>query len=262
MDELSQQMPMKSISFAGHTREELRLLAPTTLVVLPLGATEQHGPHLPVGTDYYTVEHLGLEAAKAAAKQIPVVVAPALPYGCSEHHLPFGATLSLQTEVYYRVVCDLLRSLALDGFRSVFLLNGHGGNHELIQLAARDTALKHPILVGAASYWHLAWEGLVGLDAHQGAGLPGHAGRFETSVMLALRGPMVSSKQPHRDVVVGSDPNRPTPLWRNERHGSWQAIDGYTDSPDNATAELGERYLPVLIDSVARTLIEFYRSAA
>src|SRR6476646_1985783 len=117
-------MKPKSILFAEHTRRELRELAPSTLLVLPLGATEQHGPHLPTGTDFLTVEHLAREAAHQIAADLPVLVAPTLPFGCSEHHLPFGGTLSFTTETYYWILCDLLRSLVLDGFQQIFLLNG------------------------------------------------------------------------------------------------------------------------------------------
>src|SRR5215471_4901645 len=109
-------MQPKSLLFADHTREELRKLAPETLVIVPLGATEQHGPHLPVGTDFFTVDHLAHEAARVVAAKLPVLVAPSLPFGSSDHHLPFGGTFSLQTETYYHVLCDLLKSLALGGF--------------------------------------------------------------------------------------------------------------------------------------------------
>lgn len=250
-------MEQKSLLFADHSRTELAALAPSAVVVLPLGATEQHGPHLPVGTDFMIVTHLAQEAARSIQARIPVLLAPTLAFGCSEHHVPFGGTCSLQTEVYYRVLCDLIRSVALGGFRKIFLLNGHGGNQEIMQLAARDMALAHEIKVGAGSYWNLAWDRLVEFDAHKGARLPGHAGRFETSVMLALRGEMVSRDRPHRDNATGSDPRYPARPFRLEQHGSWQAIDGYTDSPASASEILGQQYLPVLIESVARTLIEF-----
>ncbi|MGH9628196.1 MAG: creatininase family protein, partial [Bryobacteraceae bacterium] len=207
----------KSLLFADYTREELRALAASALVVLPLGATEQHGPHLPVGTDYMTVEHLAMGSAARAAVEIPVLVAPTLPFGCSEHHLPFGGTLSLGTQVYYGVICSLLRSLALDGFRRIFLLNGHGGNHELIQVAARDLALEHNIQVGAASYWTLAWDALMALNANKSANVPGHAGKFETSVMMALHGDMVSPGLPQRTGIADSDPSSPYAPWRLER---------------------------------------------
>ena len=119
------------------TREKARELAPHTLLVLPVGAVEQHGPHLPVGTDYLTVEHVARGAAEQAQKAISVLVAPTLPFGSSHHHLSFGGTLSLATETYYRVLADLGESMIVSGFRSLVLINGHGGNHELIQLVAR-----------------------------------------------------------------------------------------------------------------------------
>jgi creatinine amidohydrolase len=248
----------KSLLFEDHTREELRALSEAALVVVPLGATEQHGPHLPVGTDYLTVEHLAVEAARRVSSHVPVLVAPALPYGCSEHHLPFGGTLSLGSKLYYDVLCGLIRSLARSGFRRMFLLNGHGGNHELMQIAARDMALEHEIQVGAASYWLLARDSLLAHGAHKGANLPGHAGRFETSLMLALRGEMVSPQRPARaepaDGAVQDDP------LRTEKSGFWQSIDGYTDSPVSATAALGKEYLPLLIEDVAEAFYRFYRS--
>src|SRR5687768_1780092 len=117
--------------FAELNREELRAIATEALVILPLGATEQHGPHLPSGTDTFAVSSIAQKAAELAAGHIPVVVTPPLPFGSSAHHLVFGATLSLSTETYYRALCDLIESLVQDSFAKIFLLNGHGGNHEL-----------------------------------------------------------------------------------------------------------------------------------
>lgn len=252
-------MEQTSIFFADHTRERLNVLAPSALVLIPLGAVEQHGPHLPTGTDYYTVDHLAREAAKLLQPELPVLVTPALAFGSSDHHLPFGGTLSLSTQVYYSVLVDLLRSLSTCGFRRIFFLNGHGGNHEIMQLAARDLALQKKIAVGAASYWNLAWDALIATGAHEFR-LPGHAGRFETSLMLALRNECVSLDRPRRDDALGSDPRGFSPM-RIERHGSWQEIDGYSDSPASASAELGQSYLRVIVSAVASSLRDFYRTA-
>jgi creatinine amidohydrolase len=108
------------------TREEARAVAPDTLLVLPVGATEQHGPHLPVGVDAYTVTHIARVAAAEVAGQLPVLVAPTLPFGSSHHHLPFGGTLSLGTETYYRVLADLAESLVAGGFRRIFIHRAFG----------------------------------------------------------------------------------------------------------------------------------------
>ena len=222
------------------TREALNRIAPQALAVLPVGATEQHGPHLPVGTDSFTVEHLARAASAEAARSIPVVVAPTLRVGSSHHHIPFGGTLSLGTETYYRVIFELGESLILSGFKRLFILNGHGGNNELIQLAARDLALKHPVQVAAAAYWTIAWDDLVRERAHEYGPLPGHAGVFETSQIMALRPELVSEAKPHRDTVERSDPRSFFGPYRVEAHGAWQAIDGYSDSPDRADGERGK----------------------
>ena len=240
------------------TRDEARAIAPDALALLPVGATEQHGPHLPTGTDTFAVEHLAREAAQTVSDRVPIVVAPTLPFGSSHHHLPFGGTMSLGTETYYRVVFDLAESLIVGGFRRVMILNGHGGNNELIQLVVRDLALKHPAHLAAASYWVPAWDALVEQEAHLDGRLPGHAGAFETSLMLALRPELVREPRPHRDAATGSDPRSASPPVRLERHGSWQEIDGYSDSPDRGSAERGHAFLGAIVESVGRALVEFY----
>lgn len=246
--------------FEEHTRTELRELAPKALLVLPVGATEQHGPHLPVGTDRITAEYVARAAAEQASAHIPLLVAPTLPFGSSEHHLPFGGTMSLSSETYYRVLSDLCESLITCGFRRIFILNGHGGNNELIQLVARDIALRRPAHLAAGAYWTIAWDALVDAQAYVRAGLPGHAGAFESSLIMALRPELVREPRPHHDDPAGSDPRAPFAPYRVELHGAWQRINGYTDSPDQADAERGRCYLDVTIGAVSRALVAFYHS--
>lgn len=238
------------------TREDL-LAARESLVVLPVGATEQHGPHLPVGTDFLFVESIARKAAASAAKQIPVLVAPTLPFGSSHHHLPFGGTLSLSTEVYHRAVYELAESIITSGFCKLFILNGHGGNHEIIQLVVRDLALKYPAALAAGSYWDVAESELVGEDARTRGLMPGHAGAFETSLMLSLRSDLVREPRPAR---ANSPDDAPT-TYRCELHGFWQESDGYTDSPAAGTAANGESYFAVTVHAVARAFVEFFHAA-
>ena len=246
--------------FAEMNREQLRTAAPLALVVLPIGATEQHGPHLPTGTDLFTVESLAREAAAQVAEDIPVIVTPALPFGSSHHHFVFGGTLSLSTETYYKVLFEFLESLVMDGFKRMFLVNGHGGNHELAQLAARDIALRHPVNAAAASYWTAAWEDLIAAEAHKGRRLPGHAGDFESSIMLSLRPDLVPAERPHRDGVFETDPAGFHTPYRAERHGSWREINGFTDSPDLAMADKGKLFRTAIVQGLVRAFTEFYRS--
>lgn len=240
------------------TREDARSIAADALLVFPVGATEQHGPHLPVGTDFLTVEHVTRAAAASISASVPVVVAPTLPFGSSHHHLPFGGTMSLSTETYFRVMVDLCESLIGDGFKRIFIVNGHGGNHELVQLAARDLALKHPVSMAAASYWTIAWDALIAAGAHEQGHLPGHSGIYETSQMMALFPDLVSKARPHRADAESTNPRGFAAPYRVETHGSWQQMDGFSDSPDLADAERGRRYLDAVIRSLAKAFGEFY----
>jgi creatinine amidohydrolase len=244
------------------TRTDLRNLAPTTLVILPVGATEQHGPHLPVGTDSFAVEYVARAVAELVSPELPLLVAPTLPFGSSHHHLPFGGTLSLGTETYYRVLTDLIESLIVGGFRRVFILNGHGGNHELTQLVARDVARTHSADLAAASYWVTARDALATAGADSHADVPGHAGAFETSLVMALRPELVGEPRPHRDQETDAGPSSSSTVVRSEFHGYWERIDGFTDSPVRADAERGRVYVDAIVPAVAAAVAKFYRTSA
>jgi creatinine amidohydrolase len=241
------------------TRVEAAARAPDALAVLPVGATEQHGPHLPLGTDFFTVEHVARAAAREAGAEIDVLVTPTLPFGSSHHHFPFGGTISLSTERYYGALADMVESLIVDGFRRVFVLNGHGGNHELIQLAARDLALRHPVNIGAASYWDLARAACLASDPDLGGNLPGHAGLFETSLIMALRPDLVRAPIPERSDAERERARVPSTPFRAERAGWWIGLDGFTDGPHLASAERGERLLGIIVPAVADAFVQFAR---
>jgi creatinine amidohydrolase len=246
--------------FEELSRVALRRAAGDALFVWPVGATEQHGPHLPVGTDAFHADRVTRDAAAIAARDIPVVVVPTLPFGSSPHHLPFGGTMSITTETYYRVLFELAESLVIGGVRRVFIVNGHGGNHELVQLVARDLVLRHAVDVAAGSWWAMAWDALVEGGAHEVGRLPGHSGAFETSLVMAMRPELVDASLPHRDDPGSTDPRRFGGLHRAEIHGFWQDIDGYTDSPDLGSPDLGQRYLGLAAQAVADQLVAFWKS--
>jgi creatinine amidohydrolase len=241
------------------TRVEAAARAPEALVVLPVAATEQHGPHLPLGTDTLIVERVARAAAERARSGWDVLVAPTLPFGSSHHHLPFGGTISMATERYYNSLIDMTTSLIVDGFRRIFLLNGHGGNHEIIQLVARDLALQYPVNIAAASYWDLGRATLMEHAPEILTSYPGHAGHFETSAIMAIRPDLVQSPLPHRDedevqrVAMLGGP------FRAERAGFWTSIAGHTDTPHRASAELGERLLDMIEPAVAEAYLQFTR---
>ena len=122
------------------TREEIAALAPEALLVLPVGSTEQHGPHLATGTDALIATAIAERAAAAAASPPTILLAPTLAYGASAHHLPFGGTLSLDVATFQLVLRDLLASAASAGVGRVFVLNGHGGNAAACAIAVAEAS--------------------------------------------------------------------------------------------------------------------------
>lgn len=239
------------------TRGEAAARAPGALAVLPVGATEQHGPHLPLGTDFLAVEHIARSAAALAQPETDVLVTPTLPFGSSHHHYPFGGTISLATEHYYAALRDMVESLVIAGFQRVFILNGHGGNHELVQLVARDLILRHPVNLAAASYWDLARATLLEHEPDLGRHLPGHAGLFETSLIMAIRPDLVSPSLPQRGAAEQAAATVAAVPFRVERAGWWQSLDGFTDGPALASAERGTRLLQSIVLAVAEAFVQF-----
>jgi creatinine amidohydrolase len=241
------------------TREDVRALAPRAVVILPTAAIEQHGPHLPICVDRVIGEAVAERAARRAAPAATILVAPAVAYGISAHHFPFPGVLSLAPEQFIGVLRDLADSFVRSGFRRIFILNAHGGNDEAVRLAARQIALDQHVLCGAASYWTLAWDALVGEGRAFDLGrLPGHAGAFETSLMLALRPELLedATLPPAVATLVPSVPAGSRPLIARPETSDGQT-GGYSDDPARATPDAGERFLEIVSREVARTLVEF-----
>lgn len=248
-------------SLAHATRTDL-VPDPGDLVLLPVGACEQHGPHLPTGTDSLIVGEIAARVAVDLQDDIRTMVAPTLPVGYSRHHLPFGATISVSAATYQQLLVEICGSLVQSGFRKLFLLNGHGGNADIVNVVAREVALEHGIPVGAGSYWVMAWQQLVAEGAHERTRLPGHAGAFETSVVMALRPELVRTDAlPSRAGEFGSDANGFYGPYLAEDQANWLAIDGYSDSPAAASAADGERWLAAAVAGVGTALRRFHADA-
>jgi creatinine amidohydrolase len=268
----------RSVLLAELTREQIRALAPGATVVLPTAAIEQHGPHLPTLTDTAACGAVCQRAAEAAGEQgATVLVAPVMWIGHSHHHFPHPGVLSLSTGTFVQVLRELGDSLVRTGFRRIAIVNGHGGNDELVRVAARDihNAYNPPVggpvvpagaevrgvSVAATSYWTAAWAELVPVvQGERHGALPGHAGAFETSLVLALRPELVDQASyppalPARPVSAVPT-QTPTVIRAGESLG---AGPGYTDDPRQASAAAGERYLEAIARGLSAFLIDFHR---
>lgn len=229
--------------WAELTRGEIGDAAPSALTVVPVGSTEQHGPHLASGTDAALVTAIAERAAAAASRPDTILLAPTLAYGASDHHLPFGATLSLRVATFQRVLADVLSSAAQAGARRVFVLNGHGGNAAACAIAVAEASRELGLVAATAMPSDL-------VDPNEIEGpVQGHAGSFETSLMLALYPervrPDLATPSPG-----GAARSRPRGLVVGEP-GRWQELDGFTDRPDDASRERGEQALAACVAAVA-----------
>lgn len=230
------------------TREELRAVAAEALLVVPVGATEQHGPHLATGTDAVIAATVADRAAAAARSPDTILLAPTLAYGASDHHLPFGGTLSLRVETFGLVVRDLLASAAAAGVRRAFVLNSHGGNKAACAVAVAEAAREQGILAATALISEL-----VDPAAVEGA-VAGHAGSFETSLMLAVAPDRVRLAL-RRPSPGGAARSRARGVTLGEP-GRWEELDGFTDRPDEASSERGVRALEVCVAAAAAAFEE------
>ena len=153
-------------------------------LVMVLAATEQHGAHLPLATDRLIGEHF----ASTLHQQLPdrVLLLPTVSVGCSEHHMDFPGSLTLTHETFISQVEDIVRSVIAHGFTNILLLNSHGGNQGVGQILIEKLGKNHSeanILL--ATWWKLNRDALVVLN-ESGVGGTGHAGEFETSLMLLI----------------------------------------------------------------------------
>jgi creatinine amidohydrolase len=165
-----------------------RLDPERTVVLLPLSAVEQHGPHLPLGTD--ALINAGLVAALAGrALRADVLVLPGQVIGHSLEHLGFPGTLSLAAEVLLEAWTALAQSVAAAGLRKIVLLNTHGGNNALVHVAALRMRAEHSLLAVRANY--SAFGSPAGLFKVEELRDGLHGGEMETSLMLHLHPELV-----------------------------------------------------------------------
>lgn len=248
---------MKDCYFHQHTREEIAQYAASGCpVIVPLAATEQHGPHLPVFTDSLICEHIVNQAATLACEQTPMLVTPVFTVGCSDHHLQFSGTLSFTSATYLAMLNDIAESLVTCGFKKIIFINGHGGNEKIMHQITSDIAVKHPVWTASASYWSIAAKALEDVQAKEVGMVPGHAGGFETSLIMALRPEWVKREQ-----MTSSHVERPwlgtgIPGTFIGRHKELTGYDGYTDAPHLATAAKGEAYLNAIVGAVSDWLLQ------
>ena len=210
-------------------------LEKASVVLLPVGSTEQHGPHLPLGTDHLTAA----EVARRTAARGGWLVLPTVPVGVSEHHRQFWGTLWVEPGVLRDYVVGIARSLASHGVRRLVFVNGHGGNTAALDEAAR--VLRREGIFAFVFAWWRAIPEVIAQTIETGGS---HAGEMETSAVLAFAPELVDAAR-YGEARAGAAPE-----WGKKLHGieiGFDTVDfsasGATGDPAPATAEKGEKLL-------------------
>jgi creatinine amidohydrolase len=228
-----------------------------TIAVLPLAATEQHGPHLPLGTDTYIMEGYIAKVAGRLPDELSILFLPVQNCGFSIEHKEFPGTLSVSAETLVHAWTELAECVFRAGCRKLVLLNSHGGNVSILDIIAHDLRARLGMFVAMASMHRFgAPDGLFS-DAEKAHGI--HAGDIETSLMLSFRPDLVRLDEvaefPSASVAIESDFNwlrvgRPTGF-------GWMSQDlsesGAMGDASAATARKGEAYA----DYGATAFVEF-----
>ena len=245
------------VEWARLTGPEIRAVAgrPDAMAVLPIGSLEQHGPHLPVITDTASASAAAIRAARLVSGDIPVLVLPGLWTGMSEHHLPFGGTISLNFSELQGVLRGVTRSLRAIGFARLLIVNGHGGNVEPLAVAARELAHEFGLPVVACTPWYLTRDKIAGIA--ETAETPAHACEGETSVMMAIAPDLVRTEK--FDEAVRQ---RPEPVAKYDGYSRFWSfserapVTGVRGDPRPATAAKGERFLDAQAETLAQAMLD------
>ena len=247
------------------TRDEIAALdKEKSIVLLPTSATEQHGAHLPVGTDAIILSTLVDKMVKECEFDAGnLILAPQLNVGKSNEHMGFAGTITFGTQTYYSLLHDIAAAISASGFKKLVLFNSHGGNTDMLNMISRDLRIDLGLDVFVFDWWFTPFwnEGLEGLQQSGKYGVF-HACELETSLMLAARPETV-----HMELAVDEEP---ADCFKGEKYvtvfgpvnAGWKTKDvtksGVIGAPTYATAEKGHK----LFDYACRKLLDIVNEIA
>ena len=243
------------------------------IAVLPVAATEQHGPHLSLSVDTDLVEGVVRASLPHLPADLPALFLPTQAVGYSPEHTAFAGTLTLKADTLIRLWTDIAESVAASGVNKLVLFNSHGGQVSLMDVVARDLRARLGMLVYSVSWFNLPLTDAQGRDVN--ALFPPeehrfgvHAGDTETSMMLALRPARVRMDQAQNFHSTSQDRAARFPILGNGQSAklAWQMQDynlhGAAGNAAAATADKGQALVQAAGRSLAQLLAEIDRLPA
>lgn len=232
-------------------------LTKESIIVLPLGAIEQHGPHLPLNTDFVVADEVSKNAVNAVGEETQAWLLPTLPFTKSNEHAWSAGTMWLSASTLMAVLDDIARSVASTPAKKLLFVNGHGGNSALTAMMNREIRLKWGLQTFLAHPHMPADQG--GSSAASELGMGVHGGMDETSVMLHLRPDLVDMSLAVRRVPEKLAENQHVRFGGRVAFG-WLSNDffpdGHIGDPTGANAEVGKAMFDSAVSSLGEALRE------
>jgi creatinine amidohydrolase len=238
-----------------------------TVAVLPVAATEQHGPHLPLSVDSDLVQGVVQASMAHLPAAASVLFLPTQTVGLSPEHARFAGTLTLRAETVIRLWTEIGESVAASGIKKLLIFNAHGGQVGVMDIVARDLRARCGMLVYSASWFNLPLMDAHGQDvnaqftAHEHR-FGVHAGEIETAMMLALKPELVRMDKAQNFHTTSADRAASLPVLGNGRSAkmAWQMQDynpmGAAGNAAAATAEKGRALVRAAGQGLAALLVE------
>jgi creatinine amidohydrolase len=252
------------------TRDFAQLDPARTIAVLPVAATEQHGPHLPLSVDTVLADGIVAASLPHLAPELSVLFLPTQAVGLSPEHARFPGTLTLRAETVLRLWTEIGESVAAAGVRKLLLFNSHGGQVSVLDLVARDLRARLNLMVYSCSWFNLPLHDAQGQDLNtlfsaeeHRFGI--HGGEIETSMMLALAPQRVQMDQARHFASTAQARAKQFPILGNGRSAKlgWQTQDyhpaGAVGHAAAATAAKGDALVQAAGRALAQLLAEMDR---
>ena len=237
------------------------------VILLPVGSTEQHGPHLPLDVDNLLATSICLEAGRRAPQKI--LVAPSIPYGYNINAMDYPGTLHVAYDHFVEYCADVCKSFAYHGFKRVVIVNGHGGNTALLEVVGRKTVMETDALVASFMWWNMLRVNPDFVDSFRESVFPGgsgHACEIETSAYLCLASDKVQMDRA-KDYIAWYNQKGATGFQWADAFGSgpvslveWTSTfveEGVFGQPTLATAEKGQRIIEEAVSRLVQFVEEF-----
>ncbi|MEI3606629.1 creatininase family protein [Pseudogracilibacillus sp. SE30717A] len=242
---------MEKIFWSDYTTNEIKniISEEDPLVIITVGATEQHGTHLPLNTD----TDLGFNIAQRIAKNSPVktLILPPVWAGFSPHHMDFSGTITLKQKTLFNVVYDIIESIIQHGISKIIILNSHGGNMSLLKTVVDEVGINHNISPILVTYWHLISSQINAIRKSEMGGM-GHACELETSLKMVFS-PQDVQEDLMEDVMIPENEFFSVDMFAKNKIGIYQPFKNWSESgqigaPTLASVETGEKILENIIE--------------